>query len=106
MMSTSPYECLFKTDCPYCLLGREIIAVKFPLFRPTTALFVCPSCGSALAARDGPTTKRDRLRHRGHYPSLIGGPPAASVQPDKNSPASTGASVSADVSPMAPARRP
>jgi hypothetical protein len=106
MMSTSPYECLFKTDCPYCLLRREIIAVKFPLFRPTTALFVCPSCGSALAARDRPTTKRDRLRHRGHYPSLIGGPPAASVQPDKNSPASTGASVSADVSPMAPIRRP
>jgi hypothetical protein len=80
MMLTSPYERLFKTDCPYCLLRREIIAVKFPLFRPTTALFVCPSCGSALAARDGPTTKRDRLLN---YPSLIVGPPAASVQPEK-----------------------
>jgi hypothetical protein len=29
MMSTSPYERLFKTDCPYCLLRREIIAVNF-----------------------------------------------------------------------------
>jgi hypothetical protein len=48
MMSTSPY------DCPYCLLRREIIAVKFPLFRSPSALFVCPSCGSALADRDGP----------------------------------------------------
>jgi hypothetical protein len=61
-MSTPPDECLVETDCPYCLLRCEIIAVKFPLFRPPTALFVCPSCGSALAYRDGATTKRDRLR--------------------------------------------
>jgi hypothetical protein len=50
-------------DCPHCLLRREIIALKFPLFRPPRALFACPSCGSALA--DAPIiAKRGRLRHR------------------------------------------
>jgi hypothetical protein len=80
MMSTSPYGCLFKTDCPYCLLLREIIALKFPRFRSPSALFVCPSCGSVLADGDGPKTKLGRLRLR------------------------TGPSVGADVSPVAPAR--
>jgi hypothetical protein len=80
MMSTSPYECHFNTNCSYCLLRREIIALKFPLFRSPRALFVCPSCGSVLADGDGPKTKRDRLRLH------------------------TGPSVNADVSPVAPAR--
>jgi hypothetical protein len=26
--------------CPYCQFRREIIAIKFPLFRPAIALFL------------------------------------------------------------------
>src|ERR1700730_16792434 len=51
--------------CPYCQLRREIIAIKFPLFRPATALFVCPSCGSACAEPNGFKNKKPgRLRLR------------------------------------------
>jgi hypothetical protein len=51
--------------CSYCQLRREIIAIKFPLFRPATALFVCPSCGSACAEPNGIKNKKlGRLRLR------------------------------------------
>jgi hypothetical protein len=51
--------------CPYCQLRREIIAIKFPLFRPATALFVCPSCGSACAEPNRSKNKKPgRLRLR------------------------------------------
>jgi hypothetical protein len=42
-------ENLLDNDCPYCLLRREIIAVRFSLLRLPAAVFVCPSCGSAVA---------------------------------------------------------
>jgi hypothetical protein len=49
--------------CPYCHFRREIVAMKFSLFRPATALFVCPSCGSASAEPNGFKNKRrGRLR--------------------------------------------
>jgi len=48
---------------PYCQFRREIITIKFPLFRPATALFVCPSCGSACAVSNGFKNKKPgRLR--------------------------------------------
>jgi hypothetical protein len=50
-------ENLLDNDCPYCLLRREIIAVRFSLFRPAAAVFVCPSCGSATADDDGASNK-------------------------------------------------
>jgi hypothetical protein len=51
--------------CPYCQFRREIIAIKFPLFRPAIALFVCPSCGSACAEPNGFKNKKPaRLRLR------------------------------------------
>jgi hypothetical protein len=51
--------------CSYCQLRREIIAIKFPLYRPATALFVCPSCGSACAEPNRSKNKRPgRLRLR------------------------------------------
>jgi hypothetical protein len=57
-------ESSFET-CPYCQFQREIIAIKFPLFRPATALFVCPSCGSACAESNGSKkNKPPRLRLR------------------------------------------
>jgi hypothetical protein len=46
-------ENLLDNDCPYCLLRREIIAVRFSLLRLPAAVFVCPSCGSAVADDDG-----------------------------------------------------
>jgi hypothetical protein len=49
--------------CPYCLLPREIIAVRFSLFKPCAALFVCPSGGSTSADVDGTNNIRDRSRH-------------------------------------------
>src|SRR4051794_1619580 len=51
--------------CPYCQFRRDIITMKFPLFRPATALFVCPSCGSACAVTNGFKNKKPgRLRLR------------------------------------------
>jgi hypothetical protein len=51
--------------CPFCQFQREIIAIKFPLFRPATALFVCPSCGSACAESNGSkNNKTARLRRQ------------------------------------------
>jgi hypothetical protein len=46
-------ENLLDNDCPYCILRREIIAVRFSLLRLPAAVFVCPSCGSAVADDDG-----------------------------------------------------
>jgi transposase-like protein len=54
-------------NCPYCLLPREIIAVRFSLFKPCTALFVCPSCGSTSADVDGPSNISERSRHLKAY---------------------------------------
>jgi transposase-like protein len=54
-------------NCPYCLLPREIIAVRFSLFKPCTALFVCPSCGSTFADIGGPSRKRGRSLHLKAY---------------------------------------
>jgi hypothetical protein len=51
--------------CPYCDFRREIVTIKFRLFRPAIALFVCPSCGSAAAEPNGSTKKKPgRLRLR------------------------------------------
>jgi hypothetical protein len=51
--------------CPYCLFRREIVAIKYRLFGPATALFVCPSCGSASAEPNGFKNKKPgRLRRR------------------------------------------
>jgi hypothetical protein len=69
-------ENLLDNDCPYCLLRREIIAVRFSLLRPPAAVFVYPCCCSAVADDDGPR---------------------------KNLPASTGAHWRGN-KPMAPAR--
>src|ERR1700681_2676938 len=52
-MSMTQGENLLDNDCPYCLLRREIIAVRFSLLRLPAAVFVCPSCGSAVADDDG-----------------------------------------------------
>jgi transposase-like protein len=60
-------ERLLDSDCPYCLLRREIIAVRFSFFKPCTALFVCPSCGSTFADIDGPSRKRGRSLHLKAY---------------------------------------
>jgi hypothetical protein len=61
------------SDCPYCLLRREIIAVRFSLFKPCTALFVCPFCGSTFADVDGPSNKRSRSWHLKAYLLLRSG---------------------------------
>jgi hypothetical protein len=53
-------------DCPYCLLRRAIIAVRFSLFKPCTALFGCPSCGSIFADVDGPSNKGGRSWHKAY----------------------------------------
>jgi hypothetical protein len=42
VMSMPEIGRLLDSDCPYCLLPREIIAVRFSLKR-CSALFVCPS---------------------------------------------------------------
>jgi hypothetical protein len=46
---------------------REIIAVRFSLFRPCMALFVCSSCGSIFADVDGPSNKGGRSWHLKAY---------------------------------------
>src|SRR5260221_5395875 len=60
-MSMPESERILDRDCPYCLLQREIIAVKFSLLKPCAALFVCPSCGSTFA--DDERRKRGRSWH-------------------------------------------
>jgi hypothetical protein len=51
--------------CSYCQFRREIDFIKFPLFRPAIALFVCPSCASACAEPNGFKSKKTgRLRLR------------------------------------------
>jgi hypothetical protein len=67
VMSMPESQRLLDSDCPYCLLRREIIAVKFWLFKPCTALFVCPSCGSTFADVDGPSNISDRSRQLKAY---------------------------------------
>jgi hypothetical protein len=58
-------NCSAIETCPYCDIRREIVAMKFSLFRPATALFVCPSCGSASAEPNGFKNKKPgRLRLR------------------------------------------
>jgi DNA-directed RNA polymerase subunit RPC12/RpoP len=47
-VSTPERERFSDIDCPYCLLRREIVTIKFSLLKSPTALFVCSSCGSAL----------------------------------------------------------
>jgi hypothetical protein len=47
-MSTPVSQRLPDIDCPYCLLRREIVSIKFSLLKSPTALFVCSSCGSVL----------------------------------------------------------
>ena len=32
-------------QCPCCRTGYEIVALKFHLFRPASALMVCMTCG-------------------------------------------------------------
>jgi hypothetical protein len=74
VMSMPESERLLDSDCPYCLLRREIIAVRFSLLKPCTALFVCPSCGSTFADGDGPSDKRGRSWHLKAY--LLLSPPS------------------------------
>lgn len=50
-----------------CLPPREIIAVRFSLFKARTALFVCPSWGSTFADLDGPNNISERSRHLKAY---------------------------------------
>jgi hypothetical protein len=38
-------ECIDTDQCPSCLSTCEIVALKFHLFRPASALMVCTSCG-------------------------------------------------------------
>jgi hypothetical protein len=66
--------------CPYCQFRREIVAIKFPLFKPATALFVCPSCGSACAEPNGFKNKKPaRLRLRNISLSVPQAQPNASM---------------------------
>jgi DNA-directed RNA polymerase subunit RPC12/RpoP len=51
-MSTPVSRRLRDIDCPYCLLRREIVTIKFSLLKCPTALFVCSSCGSVLIDDD------------------------------------------------------
>jgi transposase-like protein len=66
-MSMPESERLLDYDCPYCLLQREIIAVKFSLLKPCAPLFVCPSCGSTFTDVNGPSNKRGRSWHLKAY---------------------------------------
>ena len=63
----SEAERLLDSDCPYCLLQREIIAVRFSLFKPCEALFVCSACGSTFADVSEPSNKPGRLRNLKAY---------------------------------------
>jgi len=38
-------ECIDTEQCPSCLSTYEIVALKFHLFRPASALMVCMRCG-------------------------------------------------------------
>jgi DNA-directed RNA polymerase subunit RPC12/RpoP len=51
-------------DCPYCLLRREIVTIKFSLLKSPTALFVCSSCGSALTDDDRLSTDTRGLEQK------------------------------------------
>jgi uncharacterized Zn finger protein (UPF0148 family) len=74
--------------CPFCQFQREIVAIKFPLFRAATALFVCPSCGSACAEPNAlKNNKPARLRRQ-----ISAISPVAQARPD--APASATDSVS------------
>ncbi len=101
-MSTPGSERLLDSDCPYCLLQREIIAIKFSLFKPCTALFVCPSCGSSFADVDGPSNKRGRSWHLKAYlsTSQMEASPRLSTLARRRQPALIGAGPQ----PMAPPR--
>jgi len=66
-MSMAEIERLLDSDCPYCRLQREIIAVRFSLFKPCEALFVCPACGSTFADVNEPSNKPGRLRNLKAY---------------------------------------
>jgi DNA-directed RNA polymerase subunit RPC12/RpoP len=63
-MSTPERERFFDIDCPYCLLRREIVTIKFSLLKSPTALFVCSSCGSALTDDDRLSTDTRGLEQK------------------------------------------
>src|ERR1700738_1595208 len=52
-------------SCPYCLLRREIVTIKFSLLKSPTALFVCSSAARRLPMTTGyPPIREDWNRRR------------------------------------------
>lgn len=58
--------------CPNCLRDYDIVALKFHLFRPASALMVCMSCGMVQSELDDGEYARSVPRLASERPLEIG----------------------------------